>query len=127
MITLGSELAVSSGKPKSARVVQIIVFGTLILIWLWAVITGALTKVAFVNKEGKRILTLGFDAGSSFSDGLAAVRRNGKWGYVDKRGITIIPPTFAEAGAFRDGIGLVVQNGKVGFVDHKGKYSIAPN
>ena len=33
-----------------------------------------------------------YDACSSFSEGLAAVKKGGKWGYIDKTGKTVVSP-----------------------------------
>jgi hypothetical protein len=34
---------------------------------------------------------------SHFSEGLAAVKVNGKWGIIDKKGKMVIPPQFIDA------------------------------
>ena len=51
-------------------------------------------KKTFINKEGKTITDFVFDysyTNESFSDGLALVMFQGKWGYIDKRGNTTFP------------------------------------
>ena len=62
------------------------------------------------------------DAGSlkPFSNGLAAVRINRKWGYVDKKGNVVIPPQFDRAGFFACGIADVEYCGKTCYIDKKG-------
>ncbi len=45
----------------------------------------------------------GFGCGN-FSEGVAAVCYQGKWGYIDTSGNFIISPTFNMAGEFRDGL-----------------------
>ena len=40
---------------------------------------------------------LKYDAGRNFSEGLALVNLNGKWGYVDKIGREVIPFKYDKA------------------------------
>lgn len=42
-----------------------------------------------------------------FSEGLAAVKKDGKWGYIDTEGNTVIPFRFDDAGSFNDGYAVV--------------------
>ena len=42
-----------------------------------------------------------------FSDGLAAVKQNGKWGYIDENGKTVIKAQFDFANSFSEGIAVV--------------------
>ena len=42
-----------------------------------------------------------------FSDDLAAVKQNGKWGYIDKTGKTVIPFQFDKAYPFSEGLAIV--------------------
>src|SRR5580765_2442265 len=53
-----------------------------------------------------------FDEAGPFSEGLAAVRVAGRFGYIDKQGVTVIPPQFDFAGAFSDGLAHVGIGGK---------------
>ena len=55
------------------------------------------------------------------SDGLAAIKENGKWGYVDKDGKVIIEPQFEEAHSFLNGYAAVKAHGKWGYINEKGK------
>lgn len=58
-----------------------------------------------------------------FSDGLAAVTRDGvNYGYINNQGEMVIPPMFKYARAFTEGLGLVqTQTGTWGFIDRTGK------
>jgi len=77
-----------------------------------------------------------FDAVSEFSEGLAAVEIDEKWGFIDKTGKIVVPPKycdvfggdvygFMDAGGFRDGLAKVQvgdwETGKWGFIDKTGK------
>lgn len=62
--------------------------------------------VGYINKTGHCAIEPRFEAGSDFSDGVAAVSLNGLWGYIDKSGKLAIQPQFKEAGPFSRGIAL---------------------
>lgn len=65
-----------------------------------------------------------------FSEGLASVRINGKWGYINRTGQIVVPTQFAHAGMFKEGLAPVaIKNGRrriYGFIDHTGRFSIQP-
>jgi len=61
-----------------------------------------------------------------FSEGMAPVRIDGKWGYIDKTGNTVINPQFEEANAFHEDLAAVKQNGKWGYIDKTGNIAIKP-
>ncbi|MEW5821006.1 MAG: WG repeat-containing protein [Cyanobacteriota bacterium] len=52
--------------------------------------------------------TLFFDEVKSFSEGLAAVKLDEKWGYIDYQGNTVIKPQFLRAESFSEGLANVV-------------------
>jgi hypothetical protein len=74
-----------------------------------------------------------FEVAQPFSDGLAAVRVDSKWGYIDKTGKFVIEPQFKGAGPFSEGLapaGNVDFNSvtrseepepTTGFIDKQGK------
>jgi hypothetical protein len=39
-------------------------------------------KCGFVDKKGREVVPLKYDAVQSFSEGMAAVRLEGKWGFI---------------------------------------------
>ena len=43
------------------------------------------------NNESKEIIPLQYDDAYSFSEGLAAVKKDELWGYIDKNGNEILP------------------------------------
>lgn len=61
-----------------------------------------------------------YDELKSFKGGLAAVYRNGKWGFVNIHGDEIIPCEYTEVESFSDGCAAVAQGDKYGFIDDKG-------
>ena len=51
-----------------------------------------LNKVrGFIDKTGKEVIPIKYDAADNFSEGLARVQLNGKWGYIDKNGKEVLP------------------------------------
>jgi hypothetical protein len=65
--------------------------------------------------------TKGYDDVYSFSEGLAMVKLNGKWGFIDKTGKEIIPLKYDGAHSFSEGLVVVELNEKYGFIDTTGK------
>ena len=67
-----------------------------------------------------------FENYGNFSEGLAAVKINDKWGYIDKTGKIVIEPKFQLARDFNEGIAVVSTNGRYGTIDKKGEFIITP-
>lgn len=63
-----------------------------------------------------------------FSEGLAAIERNGKWGFVDKTGKEVIPSIYKDVGDFSEGYAQVQRtwDGQWGFIDKNGTYGWIP-
>ena len=61
-----------------------------------------------------------------FSEGLARVKLNDKWGFIDKTGKEVVPPKYDETGNFHEGLAKVKLNGKYGFIDTTGKEVVPP-
>ena len=65
-----------------------------------------------------------------FSEGLAAVMRDNKWGYIDINGNEVIAPTFFSASSFVGGVAVIGEmvDGvyKEGAIDKNGNILIAP-
>lgn len=67
-----------------------------------------------------------FENAQFFNEGLAAVKKNGKWGYIDTSATVIIPYQFEAANWFENGLAGVKLNGKWGFITTTGKWAIQP-
>ena len=61
--------------------------------------------------------------GNQFSEGLAAVQKDGKWGYIDTKGRLVIDYQFDSAAYFSEGLAFVEKNNK-GYIDTNGKMVI---
>ncbi|MCQ4086557.1 WG repeat-containing protein [Saccharibacillus sp. JS10] len=75
----------------------------------------------FIDQKGKEIVKPQYAMLNVFSEGLAPVMKNGKWGYIDKKGKMIIKPQFDGAAPMSEGLALFLQNGKYGYLNAKGK------
>lgn len=62
----------------------------------------------------------------AFSEGLAAVKTGGRWGYVDTAGNLSIPAVYDEAGDFVDGCAVVRHERLYGLIDGRGEYVLPP-
>lgn len=71
-----------------------------------------------VKKVGN--LSLDIDEGRNFSEGLAAVKKEKKWGYIDKQGNLVIDYKYEIVGNFSEGLANVYMDGKYGYIDTKG-------
>jgi hypothetical protein len=67
-----------------------------------------------------------FEVGLPFSEGLAAVRSEGKFGYINSSGEMVIAPAFDLARGFRKGHAEVVVADKAGIIDRTGKFLLLP-
>ena len=67
-----------------------------------------------------------YDFAERFSDGLAAVKVGGRFGYIDKTGRVVIPLQFDSAGEFSDGVAEVEVGGEFGYINTSGKYVWEP-
>ncbi|MDR2529670.1 MAG: WG repeat-containing protein [Synergistaceae bacterium] len=67
-----------------------------------------------------------FERASAFSEGLAAVQSDGRWGYIGPGGLFVIPPTYEDVGDFSGGMAPVRKNGLWGYIDTQGRMLINP-
>lgn len=85
------------------------------------------TKFGFIDETGQVVIAPQFEWARDFSEGLAAVRKNGnKWGFIDKTGKMVINNQFSAAGDFSEGLAVVVVNGKMGYIDKNGNSVVEP-
>lgn len=87
-------------------------------------------KCGFVRMEGfeqkEEILPRKYEAALEFSDGLAAVRIEGKWGFINMKGEVIIAPQFDLVGSFAHDLAEVLIDERVGVINRKGDLLIEP-
>jgi len=78
----------------------------------------------YVDMNGKERIPLQYEDAYSFQDGLAKVKKNGKWGYIDTSGKTVIDLVYDQAGLFYNGYAKVERNGTAAIIDQKGNVLI---
>lgn len=93
-------------------------------------------KLGFIDKAGREVIPARFSDYANvqyfpdlprFSEGLAAVSQNGRWGYIDCSGRFAIAPQFGSARPFSNGVAAVREGtyplaaGKALWIDHSGR------
>ena len=73
-----------------------------------------------LKSSGEIVIPPKYDLAGSFSEGLAAVKLNGKYGFIDKTGKEVIPLKYDGAYSFRKGLAKVKLNGKWIKIDKNG-------
>lgn len=82
-------------------------------------------KWGYIDKSGKVLVRPQFESAFLFSDGLAAVSRDGqKYGFIDSSGNFMIEPRYDFALPFREGLAMVRIGDKVGYVGRTGRLVI---
>jgi hypothetical protein len=81
----------------------------------------------YVSKNSKReIIPARFERAMPFSEGLAAVRIGGRFGYIDERGEIAIQPQFDLAGDFIQGLAEILVGDKTGIINRRGEIVVQP-
>ena len=62
-----------------------------------------------------------FDDVCNFSEGFAAVKKDGKWGYINTKCEQIVECKFDYVRDFKEGFALVQKDGKYGYINTKGE------
>jgi len=84
-------------------------------------------KWGFSDANKNLLIQAWYDDARPFSEGLAMVKLNGKYGYIDKSGKELIPfkydlAHYLDLGHnFSEGLAAVILNGKYGYIDKSGK------
>ena len=81
----------------------------------------------YINTAGRAILPVEYDKMGNFSEGLAWVSSNGKYGYIDGKGTLVIDTLFTSATDFNDGVAFVSYNGRMGSIKVKEESDIIPD
>lgn len=81
-------------------------------------------KWGVINNSGKILTDYQFDSINNFSEGMAAVMKEGKWGFIDASGKTTIDCQYDLVKDFSEGMAAVMQEEKWGFIDKHGNLRI---
>ena len=76
-------------------------------------------KIALINQDFDLITGFCFDNAQQYSENLAAVEVNGRWGYIDSKGVFTIEPKYKEANDFENGLAQIrdEKTGKYGYIN----------
>jgi hypothetical protein len=90
-------------------------------------LVGVGKKRGFIDRIGEWAIEPVYDYASPFSQGLAPVSMNGRWGFIDKSGKVVIKMKRGHNGrSFHDGLAGVRKNDQWGFIDQTGRWAIKP-
>lgn len=83
----------------------------------------------YVTMDGETTIEGPFESAKPFSEGYAAVRIDGKWGFIDKNGQLICTPQFSKVGDFFEGYAVVSIEGdfgiKTGVINTTGELTVS--
>ena len=77
--------------------------------------------LAIIDKNANVISNIDADMANEFSEGLAAARVGGLWGFVDLSGIWRVTPRFTRVDSFWHGLARVAWQGGHGYIDKTGR------
>jgi WG containing repeat len=78
-------------------------------------------RLSHVNKKGKPITTKTWEDAGEFTEGLATVKENGKWGFIDTTGKKIIDTKYDIVSNFSRGAAIVKLNNEFFLINKKGE------
>ncbi|QDU34829.1 KWG Leptospira [Poriferisphaera corsica] len=85
--------------------------------------------LGYIDRKGEFVYTVKnnqFDTLSSFSDGLAAIEKNGLWGFINRKYELVTEPQFEQVRPYFSDFAAVRKNGKWGYINKEGKTVIEP-
>lgn len=92
----------------------------------------------YIDRSGRSVIKPQYQFADDFSEGLAGVAVEGKYGFIDKRGEMVIPPRFVlrrggrhgelivSSGRFSEGLACVRVGELYGYINAKGDFVIPP-
>jgi len=78
------------------------------------------------RKTEQTLIPFKFEEAGPFSEGLAAVKFDGTWGYINQLGLMVIAPRFELAGSFSSGLAEIVIDNQAGVIDRNGEIVVKP-
>ena len=98
------------------------VFSLILIVLLSALLCSCSYEL---KAEGFELLgEVDWEDAKDFSEGFAAVKKDGKWGFMKRSGEVYIEPQYEDARSFSNGAAAVKQNGKWGFINTDGEVVI---
>lgn len=75
----------------------------------------------YCSVDGKTIIEAVYESAYSFSEGLAAVKMNGKWGFINTSGEVVVPCKYDEVdSSYKDGNGRLTRGQEIFVFDSNG-------
>lgn len=84
-------------------------------------------QTIYLNVQGREVLRVNYDYAGRFSEGLAGIRIDEKWGFMDMQGRVSIKPRFDAVREFSEGLAAIQQGLKWGFISKEGSFEIQPS
>lgn len=94
------------------------------LLFMFGCSNGAGSQAKYEYKKGdkiKEVIPCKYDYAGDFSDGLAEVKLNGKYGFIDKTGKEVVLCKYDDVWESSEGLARVELDGKWGCIDKTGK------
>ncbi|TQV70630.1 WG repeat-containing protein [Denitrobaculum tricleocarpae] len=79
-----------------------------------------------LHRSKTEVIPQRYERAMPFSEGLAAVLVDGRFGYIDLNGEMVLEPRFDLAGAFEHGLAEVLMGEHTGVINRKGEVVVAP-
>ena len=73
-----------------------------------------------IKSTGESAISCEYDKVTSFSEGIAAIKKDGKWGYINKRGKVVIEIKYDKANSVVNGVAEVKLHDQTLYFDTKG-------
>ncbi|MFD0679055.1 MULTISPECIES: WG repeat-containing protein [unclassified Paenibacillus] len=83
-------------------------------------------KLGLIDNNGNTIAEPVYEKIGKLNEGLARIKKDGKWGFINETGQIVIDPVFDGVFEFSDGLAQAELHGKYGFIDKKGQFVIDP-
>ncbi len=82
-------------------------------------------KANYVKQDGEELLKTMVEMGHDFSEGMASVQKDAKWGFIDRSGSLVIDYQFDSAGPFVGGLAPVTAGDFSGYIKKDGTRAFA--
>jgi hypothetical protein len=79
----------------------------------------------FIDRSGRQVTDC-YDFARSFSNGVAPVKKQHKWGVIGQDGCLTSPFLLDDIQPFHNGLAVAKQRGRYGFVESTGKWRVLP-
>ena len=75
----------------------------------------------YINKKGKMITKAIYEEVDDFQEGMACVKKNGKYGFINKKGKLDVNAIYDNAFSYENGLAYLAKGSNAYFIDKTGK------